>query len=249
MTFPNHPKKYSSKEICTAKDWNRTRGHTKRHNFPEKYIICYFDYSRKYFLKKYKSQKIKLYQQLIINIHDDIGLVMMSGAGASQAAMIIEELIALGGKYIINTGTAGGLQTTGIVVCDKALCDEGTSQHYTKNAMYSYPDEKLTELIIETLKKKKLEFSKGPSWTTDALYKETKEELEDYKKQGIYTVEMEASAIFTVAKLRKAKVASIFVVSDVLGHKKYAKFHRFDTKKGQKQIIDIAYETLKEIKK
>jgi purine-nucleoside phosphorylase len=60
---------------------------------------------------------------------------------------------------------------------------------------------------------------------------------------------MEASAIFTIAKFRKVKAASIFVISDVLGKKGEKKFHRFDTKKGQRQIIDAAFDCLKSIKK
>jgi uridine phosphorylase len=247
MPFPNHKKKFQSKEIFTAKDWNRTRKHTKNYSFPNKYILAYFDYSLNYFIRAHKCKRIKLYSWLTIYIHKDIGFVKMASGGAPNAAAVLEELIAVGGKYFINTGTAGGLQKTGIIGCTKALRDEGTSHHYVKKGKYAFPDMELTKKLESKLKEKKLQYSTGPSWTNDALYRETFAEVETYKKEGILTVEMEASAIFTVAKFRKVKAAAIFIVSDILGHKKHTKFHRFDTKKGQRQIIDAAYDCLKEI--
>jgi len=39
----------------------------------------------------------------------------------------------------------------------------------------------------------------GSSWTTDAPYRETAEEVAKYRADGIVTVEMEASCLFTVA--------------------------------------------------
>jgi uridine phosphorylase len=248
VTVPKCKDKHSSKDTFTAKDWEKIRGHKKKHVFPKKYIICYFDYSKNYFLKNHKSKKIKLHEWLTVFVHNDVGFVKIQGAGAPVAAAVLEELIAVGGKYFINTGTAGGLYKTGVIVCNKALRDEGTSHHYEKGEEYAFPDGKLTALIIKKLKDKHIKSETGPSWTTDALFRETEKELKLYKKQGIYTVDMEASALFTVAKIRNAHIASVFVVSDVIGHREYAVFHRFDTRKGQREIIDTAYEVLKEIK-
>lgn len=56
----------------------------------------------------------------------------------------------------------------------------------------------------------------GPSWTTDAPYRETAEEISAYRAEGILTVDMEASAIFTVGALLGVQTASIFCISDVL---------------------------------
>ena len=61
-----------------------------------------------------------------------------------------------------------------------------------------------------------VEFIKGPSWTIDAPYMESKEELKEYAGKRILTVEMEAAALFAVARVRRAKAAAVFLVSDVL---------------------------------
>ena len=56
---------------------------------------------------------------------------------------------------------------------------------------------------------------------------------------------MESSALFTVAQIRKVKIASAFVVSDVLGEDKWDP--QFDTKYvNQKlnQLFDVALECL-----
>ena len=57
---------------------------------------------------------------------------------------------------------------------------------------------------------------------------------------------MEASALFTVAKFRKVKIAAAFVVSDLLDKKWLPNFHRFDVKKTQNKLIDSAVECLLE---
>ncbi|MEM3341686.1 MAG: hypothetical protein QW728_03245 [Thermoplasmata archaeon] len=86
-------------------------------------------------------------------------------------------------------------------------------------------------------------FKKATSWTINAPYRETKAEIQNYKKQNVATVEMESSALFTVAKIRKVKIASAFVVSDVLGENKWDP--QFDAKHvNQKlnQLFDSALE-------
>lgn len=152
----------------------------------------------------------------------------------------MEELIALGGKEFLNIGTAGGLKKEGIILCEKALRDEGTSYHYIPKGKFAYPDKSLTIRLEKLLKKINIPFMKGATWTIDAPYRETKAEIEKYSKQGIYTVEMEASALFSVAKYRNVKIASVFIVSDLLGKKWLPKFHRFNVKRAQNDLIDVA---------
>jgi len=216
-------------------------------NLPKKYIITYQTKALNYFLRKYKGKykKVKLYSLLTVYVYKDIGFVKMSGIGAPNAVAVFEELIALGGKEFLNIGTAGGLHHEGIFLCKKALRDEGTSYHYLPKGLYSFPDEKLTNKFGKYIGKGGLEFFEGVTWTIDAPYRETKAEIEKYVKQGISTVEMEASALFAVAKFRKVNIASAFVVSDLLGKKWLPKFHRFDVRRAQNRLIDIGIKCLR----
>jgi uridine phosphorylase len=179
---------------------------------------------------------------MTINLYKNIGLIRMNGIGSPHAVTVLEELIAMGAKEFINIGTAGGLHHRGIFVCNKALRDEGTSYHYIKEGKYSYPDKSLTDKFKIFLTKKGLDFFEGTTWTIDAPYRETKAEVKKYSKEGIFTVEMEASALFVVAKYRKVKIASAFVASDILKEKWEPEFHRFDVKKTENKLIDAAVE-------
>jgi uridine phosphorylase len=136
--------------------------------------------------------------------------------GAPGAAIVVEELAALGTRAVIGVGTAGaigdGLALGDLVVCSGALRDEGTSHHYAPPDRFALPDPGLTGRLRARLPGA----AHGPSWTTDAPYRETVEEIAAYRGEGILTVDMEAAAVFTVAGLYGLAAASAFCVSDVL---------------------------------
>jgi len=56
----------------------------------------------------------------------------------------------------------------------------------------------------------------GVSWTIDTPYRETVAEARRYQAEGVLCVEMEAAALFAVAKVRGLQVASAFTISDSL---------------------------------
>lgn len=217
MVYPKLIDKHLEEALFSASD--RYEEHKLKGKIPKKILIIYLPSLLSYIKRKYKPKRIIVNKLISVYQYKDIGFVRMEGIGSPHAAAVIEELISLGGEVFLNVGTAGGLHKTGVFVCSKALRDEGTSYHYEKHEEYSYPDRALKEKIIKFFDKKGLEFQEGVSWTIDALYRETKKEVERYSKMGICTVEMESSALFTIAKCRKVKLASVFIVRDVLGKK------------------------------
>jgi purine-nucleoside phosphorylase len=56
----------------------------------------------------------------------------------------------------------------------------------------------------------------SPTWTTDALFRETQGEVAYYSSQGIDTVDMEAAAVFSAARYRGVRAAAVFVISDLV---------------------------------
>ena len=62
-------------------------------------------------------------------------VLKVPGFGAPTAVMTLEELAAFGIRRFVYLGTAGGLQQNmnvgDIVICDRAIRDEGTSNHYS----------------------------------------------------------------------------------------------------------------------
>src|SRR3989338_6578775 len=176
-----------------------------------------------------------------------VGIIADFGVGSPVAAVIIEELIAAGAKRFISIGMAGSLQKNlnvwDFVVCERAIRDEGTSHHYLMSGKYSYASKKMTQEIESTLQNMHLKYKRGTTWTIDAPYRETIAEVRQYKKEGVLTVEMEAAAIFAVAKYRGVEAGAIFTVSDYLSEAKWRpKFHL--TQKHLARIFEVAKNVL-----
>jgi purine-nucleoside phosphorylase len=238
MTFPKYKNKHLEEALINPEYYVKYRKYPK--NLPKKYIITFQSSTFNYFKRKYKPKKVKLYSLLTIYRYKDFGFVKMTGIGSPNAVAVVEELIALGGKTFLIIGTAGGLHHEGIFLCNKALRDEGTSYHYIAHGYFITPDKKLTEKLGKFIKGNGLKYFEGTTWTCDAPYRETRAEVEKYSKKGISTVEMEASALFAVAKYRKVKIAAAFVVSDVMGEKWIPKFHKFNVRRNLNLLIDSA---------
>ncbi|MFD9688400.1 nucleoside phosphorylase [Kitasatospora sp. NPDC059088] len=152
------------------------------------------------------------------------GVVLCSGfgRGAPAAALVVEQLIALGIGSIITVGTAAALHPElapgSIVVCERALRDEGLSHHYRPPSRFAEPDRPLTDRLAAALAGTQA-VRIGGTWTTDALYRETEAEVSRYATEGLLTADMEAAAVLTVAEYRSASAAAAFAVADSLAQR------------------------------
>jgi uridine phosphorylase len=140
--------------------------------------------------------------------------------GAPQAVIVMEKLIALGAKRIWVTGWCGSLQPDvrigDLVIPTGAHSEEGTSTHYPVPWRRPESDANLNRRLQGALRTKGLPFHTGGVWTTDAPYRETLEKVKRYQRLGVLAVEMEMSALMTVALFRAVSVAALLVVSDEL---------------------------------
>jgi uridine phosphorylase len=149
-----------------------------------------------------------------------VGLVGGFGVGAPVAALVLEELIALGVRRFINIGAAGSLlkdcRFGDVIVADAAIRDEGVSHHYLPAAKFAYPSASLTADFAAALAARGVVFRRATTWTIDAVFRETVAEANSYQAEGVATVEMEAAALFAVGALRGVDVVAAFAVSDHL---------------------------------
>src|ERR1700693_1702684 len=94
-----------------------------------------------------------------------IGVLGGFGFGAPVATFLLENFIALGTERFISVGTAGGLQPGcqpgDLVVCNRAIRDEGVSHHYVESARYALPSPDLTSTMANTLDRASLASSAG----------------------------------------------------------------------------------------
>ena len=149
-----------------------------------------------------------------------VGAIGQFGFGAPIAALVLEDLVAIGVQRFVSIGTAGALQADlepgDIVVCTSAVRDEGVSHHYAPHEAEARPDDALTAALERSLAAAGLPARPGSTWTIDAPYRETVAEARHYQAAGVCCVEMEAAALFTVAAYRGAQLASAFAISDSL---------------------------------
>ena len=141
--------------------------------------------------------------------------------GAPFAVLIAEELFACGCRLLLSVTSAGQILAAGttpyFVVIDRALRDEGTSYHYAAPAEFAEADPHLVATVMTALKHEGLHLLVGPSWTTDAPFRETAEAIAAARAKGVLAVEMEAAALYTFARTRAASVLCLAHVTNTMG--------------------------------
>jgi uridine phosphorylase len=141
--------------------------------------------------------------------------------GASFAVLVAEELFASGCRVLVSLTSAGQVLPAGpppyFVVIDRALRDEGTSYHYTPPSEFADADPELVTAAAEALTGLSVRSVVGPSWTTDAPFRETAEAIERARAKGILAVEMEAAALYAFARVANARVLCLAHVTNTMG--------------------------------
>jgi uridine phosphorylase len=94
--------------------------------------------------------------------------------------------------------------------------DEGTSYHYLPQSRTVAPSAEAVDAIRATLRAHDVPFVEGATWTTDALYRETRGKVERRVAEGCLTVEMEAAAFFAVAAFRNVTIGQLLYAGDDL---------------------------------
>jgi uridine phosphorylase len=140
--------------------------------------------------------------------------------GAPATALTLETAIVRGVRTILVCGSAGSLQPMhplgSTVVVEAAEREDGTSYHYLPAEEIACADPAVTSALVEAAREVGLTPAVGHSWTIDAPFRETIGAIQRHQAAGVAVVEMEAAAIFAVAKVRGAQAALIVAVSDEL---------------------------------
>lgn len=144
-----------------------------------------------------------------------------TGMGCPSAAIAVEELANVGATHFIRVGSTGALQKGmsigDIVISTGAMRMDGTSRYYAHDGFPSIPDHFLTkalfEAALEMQKEREYRLFLGMNASSDAFYGETPELLQMLSDHRVLNVEMEASAIYTVANMRGLKAGMVCAVS------------------------------------
>ncbi len=138
--------------------------------------------------------------------------------GAPASVMLFEELIGLGARTLLLAGATGSLQpdvTVGsYVVATGALREEGTSLHYVSPDHRPSAEGAATGALIAAAKASDRAVHAGRIWTTDAPYREFTGKVRAYAAEGVLGVDMETSALMTLAEYRGVDIGILLTVSD-----------------------------------
>jgi uridine phosphorylase len=173
-------------------------------------------------LLRAKRQARPLMPVKVYSIKRDQHHVSMIGPalGAPAAVMALERCAAQGVRRVVVVGVAGSLRaevkTGDFLVPTSAKSEEGTSRFYEPDKFPPLAGERALAAVEDTMKNACLDYHRGPVWTMDAFYRETKDKVKRYGDEGIMAVEMELAALFTVARFRGMELAGLLVISDEL---------------------------------
>lgn len=142
--------------------------------------------------------------------------IQSTGVGGPSAAIVLEELIALGAEVAIRVGTCRALhpslQLGDLVVATEAIAADGVGIALGGGGRLR-GDESLTGKLVQAGKPALA----GPIVTTDLFFEpRAPHRKADWAAEGAIALEMEAAALFAVAKRRQVSVACMLTVSDVV---------------------------------
>lgn len=175
---------------------------------------------------------------------------MNGGRFSADTAITTEVMCSAKIQNIIRIGTCGSLDENikigDLVVVDRVIRGDGVTPYYVDNNFKTLADKKISDTLYEVAKSMGVNIHRGTVWTTDALLRETKELVEQKRKQGAIAVDMVSSSLLTIALVYQVKAGAILAVSDnvISGQMGFMNplYYQAETK-----LIEIALETVKKL--
>lgn len=179
-----------------------------------------------YMKKKYKAKKNAftlpgfIAKPDVYSIEDKKNISFIQGGfGAPAAVCTFEIAVVLGCKCLFIFGLCGGvgkeLEVGDIIIPAEIVREEGTSYHYTQEGKNAFPHKSLLSELKDYLSRTgENTVVYGKTVSTDAVFRQTKTKELSWRKNGIIGVDMEASALLTVAEYHKIPAICMFIVSD-----------------------------------
>ncbi len=241
MSYPIYPDKYRSEPVLSAAEWlafRRATGSLGGFKPPAGMLLFFQRHPLDYAVRQYDARPVKGFlgdcdlldrkgkprRGIRQPSAPFAGVAGGFGIGAPAAVAMLEELAAAGVRKFIAVGLAGSLQASlkasDLVVCDKAIRDEGTSYHYLPAERFALASPEITLRLQEALEAAGQTYLTGPRWTTDAPYRETRGEVEYYSQEGVLAVDMEAAGLFAAGQALGVQVGAAFCIADNLSEGK-----------------------------
>jgi purine-nucleoside phosphorylase len=148
--------------------------------------------------------------------------VQATGMGCPSASIVAEELVQLGAKNLLRIGTCGAysreLRLGDLVVATSATPSDGTVSSLTRGLPYAPAAHfDVVHAAHHAAENAGRRTFIGPVVSSDLFYDPTEGPAELWGSLGVLVVEMEASAIFTIAAMHGVRAGCLLTVSDTIG--------------------------------
>ncbi len=171
------------------------------------------------------------------------------GFYAPDSALATELLCAGGINTFIRLGSCGALKKEinigDYVLVTDVLRGDGTTGYYVDDDFQPKVSSDLNAALEGVFKSGGTVY-KGGIWTTDAIFRETKEIVNPYIEKGAIAVDMVTSPFVTIANLNQRKVGAICAVSDnlITGEMGFTDFRYFEA---EMKMIDLAFGAIEKL--
>lgn len=148
--------------------------------------------------------------------------VQGTGMGVPSISIYVHELInSYGVKNLIRVGTCGALQkdvnVRDVILAMSATTNSGVNRlHFNGLDFAPTANFELLKKAYDGAKEHKLNVNVGSVFTSDVFYNDDKELVKTLADHQVLAVEMETSALYTIAARFGVKALSVLTVSDHL---------------------------------
>lgn len=141
-------------------------------------------------------------------------LAISTGIGGCSTGIAVEELHNIGVRAMIRTGSCGALQKGiglgELIVVSGAVRDDGASKAYVPECYPAYADIELLSCVLDAAEKNGVTWHEGLAHSHESFYHDEAAAVSDYwSSKGVLGADMESAALFTIARLRGVKAASV----------------------------------------
>ena len=200
-------------------------------------IVCYNDVRGMFgFTGLYKGKKVS---------------VQGTGMGAPSIGIYTNELISeFGCKNLIRVGTAGSyredIKVRDVVIAMSSSSTSGMNRLRFNGADYApTANFELFNSAVKAAERKNIAVKAGNVLTADEFYSDDFDDYKKWAKFGVLCVEMETSALYTIAAKLGARALTILTISDSLVTGEAATSEERQTT--LKEMIEIALEAALEL--
>jgi uridine phosphorylase len=139
-----------------------------------------------------------------------------TGIGCPSAAIAIGELHAAGVETVIRCGTTGALQAEmeigDMVVATGAAKDEGTTKRYESSMYPAVPYYAVLSRLADAAQANDEDVHLASIVSDDAFYAESEAYVDDWEEANLLAIEMEAAAVFALARRKDMRAGAICTV-------------------------------------